>query len=198
MLIDYNKPEADLPPSKSAIPLKKVNAKVQIYGGVAKLDLEHEYTNTSKDVLETKFTFPVDPDMAVCSLTIVTEEKELQAKIMKKEKAEEKYDDAISSGDAAYMLQYDKDTQDLLTMKIGALLPEKSVTVKLGVVIKLEVVDKSYALLLSPTFTPRYVNRALMNEDEEVPAGASTTAVKSEKLPYKWEVEVDIAATGPI
>ena len=37
-----------------------------------------------------------------------------------------------------------------------------------------------------------------MNEDEEVPAGASTTAVKSEKLPYKWEVEVDIAATGPI
>lgn len=84
-------------------------------------------------------------------------------------------------------------------MKIGNLLPGKAVTVRLGIVAKLEVVDKSYALLLSPTFTPRYVNRALMqDEDASLPEGASAPALLASRLPYSWEVEVDIAASGPI
>ena len=47
--------------------------------------------------------------MAVAGLTVITEEKELKAKIMAKEKGKEKYEDAVSSGDAAYLVTYDKD-----------------------------------------------------------------------------------------
>ena len=84
-------------------------AKVQIYGGIAKIALTHEYKNATKDTLETKFTFAVDPEMAVAGLTVITEEKELKAKILAKEKGKEKYEDAVSSGDAAYLVTYDKD-----------------------------------------------------------------------------------------
>ena len=121
--------------------------------------------------------------MAVAGLTVVTEEKELRAKIMTKEKGKEKYEDAISLGDAAYLVTYDKDQQDLLTMNIGNLQPDKSLTVQLDIVTKLEVVDKSWGLLLSPTFTPLFVNKVQGDDDAEVikelPAGGTTPAVSA-------------------
>ena len=61
--------------------------------------------------------------MAVCSLTVITDDKEIEAKIMPTEKAKEKYDDALASGNAAYNLNYDKKSQDLLTMQLGNLPP---------------------------------------------------------------------------
>ena len=142
--------------------------------------------------------------MAVAGLRVVTEERELNAKILPKEKGHEKYEDAISSGDAAYLLQYDKDHQDLLTMNIGNLQPDRSLTLHLDIVAKLEVVDKSWALLLSPTFTPLFLNPRLTDQSGGVapapvpPSGATTPALPSSKLPYSWEVEVDIVANGPI
>ena len=86
-------------------------------------------------------------------------------------------------------------------MNIGNLQPDRSLTVQLDIVTKLEVVDKSWGLLLSPTFTPLFVNKVQGDDEEEkkeLPAGATTPAVSTSKLPYTWEVEVDIVANGPI
>ena len=66
--------------------------------------------------------------MAVTGLRVITEERELIAKIMPKEKGEEKYGDALSSRDAAYLVTYDQEQQDLLSMSIGNLPPGKSLT----------------------------------------------------------------------
>lgn len=49
------------------------------------LELEHHYLNKSDSTLESKFTFPVDPEMAVSSLTVITEDRELEAKILEKD-----------------------------------------------------------------------------------------------------------------
>ena len=86
-------------------------------------------------------------------------------------------------------------------MNIGNLQPDRSLTIKFDIVAKLEVVDKSWGLVLSPTFTPLFVNRVKGDDEEEekeLPAGATTPAVSSSKLPYTWEVEVNIVANGPI
>ena len=90
----------------------------------------------------------------------------MEAKITQKEKGEEKYGDALSSRDAAYLVTYDQEQQDLLSMSIGNLPPGKSLTLQLDVVTKLAVVDKSWGLLLSPTFTPLFVSK-LQEDDEE-------------------------------
>lgn len=44
----------------------------------------------------------MSPDCAVTSLVIHTKDKELVAKIVAREKAQEKYNDAIASGNVAY------------------------------------------------------------------------------------------------
>lgn len=69
------------------IPLKNTAARVQIYDGVAKIELQHDYANKSDQTLETSFEFPVSPDCAVTSLVIVTKDKEIEAKIVAREKA---------------------------------------------------------------------------------------------------------------
>ena len=91
----------------------------------------------------------------------------MEAKITQKEKGEEKYGDALSSRDAAYLVTYDQEQQDLLSMSIGNLPPGKSLTLQLDVVTKLAVVDKSWGLLLSPTFTPLVTKEQADDEEEE-------------------------------
>lgn len=50
-------------------------------------------------------------------------DREIVSKIMPKEKAQEKYDDAVSSGKGAAMLQENEKFKDLLKMNIGNILP---------------------------------------------------------------------------
>ncbi len=103
--------------------------------------------------------------MAVTGLRVETEGRELKGIIMAKEKAQEKYDDALAGGHAAYKVEYDEDAQDLLTMQIGNLLPGKEVSLRLDLLQTLEVFDKSWMLALSPTLTPCFLNKARAEAD---------------------------------
>jgi hypothetical protein len=49
---------------------------------------------------------------------------------MAKEKAQEKYDDALAAGNAAVMVQEHEKDKDLLKMQIGGIQPGQEVTVK--------------------------------------------------------------------
>ena len=131
--------------------------------------------------------------MALTRLVVETEDRELEARIMPKEKAQEKYDDAIAGGKAAYKVEYDKDAQDLVTMDIGNLLPQKKITVRLTLLQSLEVFDKSWVLSLSPTLTPTFTNSAkaaAVKDQAQVLAGNET--------PFKWEVSVEITGHSPL
>lgn len=68
-------------------------------------------------------------------------------------------------------------------MKIGNFEPDKQITVKLGILQKLDVFDKSWMLRLSPTFTPYYQSKAAV--------GGNKVArfLSAKNLPYQWEVD---------
>ena len=130
--------------------------------------------------------------MALTRLLVETEERELEGVIMAKEKAQQKYDDALAGGKAAYKVEYDKDAQDLLTMDIGNLLPQKKITVKLTLLQSLDVFDKSWMLSLSPTLTPSFTNHAIGGGNQKQPQQLEKGAV------FEWEVSVQITAHAPI
>lgn len=79
-------------------------------------------------------------------------------------------------------------------MKIGNFEPGRKVTVKLGILHKLEVVDKSWTLRLSPTFTPFYK----MQTKPKTKDKSDISFVSAKELPYQWEVNVEILSTGII
>ena len=51
------------------------------------------------------------------------DDRVIEGKIMEKEKAQEKYDDAIAGGNAAVMVQEKEKNNDLLKMTIGGINP---------------------------------------------------------------------------
>ncbi len=154
-LIDF--PWNKLTYPESPVPLKGVSARVQIFDGIGKVELEHVYRNTSEQNFETSFRFPIGKKCAVTKLVVVTEDQELEAKIVGREKAAQKYEDATARGNAAYKLEYDKDDENgLLVMNIGNLLPKRELTIRLTMLVRLPIFDKSWALILSPSMTPRF------------------------------------------
>jgi hypothetical protein len=50
-------------------------------------------------------------------------DKTIESKVMDQDKAAEKFDDAVSGGNAAAMLTQKKDQKDLLELDVGNILP---------------------------------------------------------------------------
>lgn len=83
--------------------------------------------------------FPVEKDHALGKLNIQIGDDIIEGKILNKEKAEEKYEDAVAGGNTAVMAQESED--DMITVKVGNLLSQQEAIVhfQLVQVLKLEV-----------------------------------------------------------
>jgi hypothetical protein len=69
------------------------------------------------------FTFPSDPEYVISKMLIKLGDKTIESKVMDQAKAAEKFDDAVSGGNAAAMLTQKKDQKDLLELDVGNILP---------------------------------------------------------------------------
>ena len=72
---------------------------------------------------------------------------------MKKEKALERYDDAVAGGNAAVFAKRSK-KDDTMTIKLGNLLPEQSATLKIHIIHSLDVVGGYYGFHFPVSFYP--------------------------------------------
>ena len=72
---------------------------------------------------------------------------------MKKEKALERYDDAVAGGNAAVFAKKSK-KDDTMTIKLGNLLPEQSATLKIHIIHSLDVVGGYYGFHFPVSFYP--------------------------------------------
>ena len=71
-------------------------------------------------------------DHIIAGMKITVGDKMIEAKIMEKEKAQEKYDDAISSGNMGVMM---KETgKEFLELDIGNIMPGQTVTIEITIV----------------------------------------------------------------
>lgn len=75
----------------------------------------------------------------------------VESKIQGKAKAKEKYDDAISGGNAAVLAE-DADDEKHLKMTIGGIQPMQEVTVKLQIIKKLNIEEGSFALRIPAAY----------------------------------------------
>jgi Vault protein inter-alpha-trypsin domain len=69
--------------------------------------------------------FPTDPDQNTVVSKIVFEmgDKRVESKITEKEKAKERYEDAIAGGHAAVLFEESEKDKDLLKMTLGGIQP---------------------------------------------------------------------------
>ena len=95
----------------------------------ATTELIQEFQNPYKDAIELEILFPINKNINLSKFEILMKEKKIVSKIMPKEKAEEKYSDAIAKGNTGIKGQYSKDMKSYC-VNIGNINSKEKITLK--------------------------------------------------------------------
>uniref|UniRef100_A0A3B4DD42 VIT domain-containing protein n=1 Tax=Pygocentrus nattereri TaxID=42514 RepID=A0A3B4DD42_PYGNA len=175
-------------------PLKSVEVEVQVKGHVATVTSTLQYVNEEELPVEALFVFPLPAEAALCHFSAKIANQEVVAKVQEKQKARDEYDDAISSGQQAFLLEESDASPDIFRLAVGNLPPKESAAVTLIYVIELAVQpDDGLRFCLPAVLNPRYAPSNI--DTNNVPKVKSVPACK---VPYTLTLSVHIISPIPV
>jgi len=136
------------------VPLTGVRIRVEGCGAAARVTVAQRYVNTEKKPIEAVYSFPLEESSAVCGFTVETGGRLIVGKVEEKEKAFEKYDDAMADGHGAFLV--DQDRPNIFTASVGNLKPGQEATISLSYAAELEQHGDSVRVMIPTTISPRY------------------------------------------
>ena len=140
--------------SNHIVSLQGVHLSGSIGGRQQRIKISQSYVNRETEAIEAQYTFPLPDGSAVCGFEICTNDRKISGKVEEKEKALERYDDAIMDGHGAYML--DQNRPDIFTMNAGNIKPLQAAEVIIEYIEEIQVNDKHIRLEFPTTVSPRY------------------------------------------
>ncbi|XP_065133593.1 von Willebrand factor A domain-containing protein 5A-like [Paramisgurnus dabryanus] len=177
---------------KQPVPLKSIRVEMQVKSHVATVTSTLQYVNEEERHLEALFVFPLPADAAVCHFSAKIGDQEIVAEVQKKQTARYWYDDAVSSGQQAFLLEESKESSDVFSLSVGCLSPGQNADITITYITELSVqADHSLHFCLPAVLNPRYT-----------PAG-SEAGIVSEisscvSVPYTLTLSVHVSSPNPI
>ncbi|XP_062384675.1 von Willebrand factor A domain-containing protein 5A-like [Sardina pilchardus] len=176
------------------VPLKSVEVDVRVQGHVATVSSTLLYVNGEERPLEAVFVFPLPGECAVCHLSAKIGDTEVVAKLQEKQKAREEYDDALSSGHQAFLLEESAQSPDVFQLNVGSLPPGESAAITLVYISELamqadDALRFCLPTVLNPRYTPQDMDRSQMATVTSVPAGT---------VPYTLALSAQLSSPQPI
>ncbi|XP_051548414.1 von Willebrand factor A domain-containing protein 5A-like isoform X2 [Myxocyprinus asiaticus] len=95
------------------VPLKNIAVDLQVQDHVVSVSSSLQYVNEEDSPLEAVFVFPLPADAAVCHFSAKIGEQEIVAEVQDRQSAKDQYDDAVSSGQQAFLLEESEESQIL-------------------------------------------------------------------------------------
>ncbi|KAJ5080716.1 von willebrand factor a domain-containing protein [Anaeramoeba ignava] len=142
--------------TEESVPLRGVSVTANIVDFTAEVTINQRYENREKQPIETIFVFPLDPECSICGFEVFMEGKHVIGKVKEKEKAKDKYDDAIAQGHTA--IKMEQEIEGVFNMSVGNIPPEKQCIVTIRYVTELIATeDKELRFFLPTTITPPFV-----------------------------------------
>lgn len=176
------------------VPLESINLQVDVQGFTAHVLATMKYTNKDENPIEAIYIFPLDEQSAVCGFQATIDGRTIVAEIQEKQEARDTYDDAISSGQSAFLLEESDESSDIFQISVGNLLPKTEAIVELRFVTELAVESEGrvvFALptVLNPRFSPQDSAASLSTQ---IPRAAVVDS------PYLFEFEMRVKAISAI
>ena len=137
-----------------AVALKSLDWKGVAQDLVLTLTCRQTYQNETKDNIEAVYTFPVGWQATVSRFAVEMNGQILVAQAMAKKAADEKYEDAIESGDTPIMLEYSYD--GLCTANLGNIKPGETVVVEIETVSTLTWNNGNVRIVVPTVIADRY------------------------------------------
>lgn len=168
-----------------AIPLKGVSARARLEGVFAEVEVEQRYENTSTDNIEAVYTFPLPIGAVLLGLELTLGERTLAGMVIERKQAQASYEDAITDGDTAIMLE--STGLGLYTMSVGNLLAGERCTIRYRYALALRWQGDALRLAIPTTIAPRYGNAAAAGlQPHEIPTTDYT-------VEYPFDIAMTIA-----
>ncbi|KAL7400935.1 hypothetical protein ABVT39_020194 [Epinephelus coioides] len=182
--------------SKEPVPLKSIEVEVEVRDHVATVVSTLNYENKEDKPIEAVFVFPLPGDAAVCHFSAKIGQKEIVAEVKEKQKARQEYDDALSSGQQAFLLEESEQSPDIFSLSVGSLPPGESASIRLEYVTELAVqADDGLRFCLPAVLNPRYQPQG--SEGSEV-AIVKVTSVPASLVPYSLSFSARVSSPRPV
>jgi len=139
-----------------AIPLVGMDIEAKIEGLMTAVSLEQRYTNSEKINIEAVYTFPLPIDALLTSLVVKIDQRILRATILEKKAAEAQYEEAITDGNTAVMLE--KLASGMYTMNVGNLMAGEAISIQMQYAFTQRWQGNQLRLFIPTTLAPRYGN----------------------------------------
>uniref|UniRef100_A0A3P8PBD2 von Willebrand factor A domain-containing protein 5A-like n=1 Tax=Astatotilapia calliptera TaxID=8154 RepID=A0A3P8PBD2_ASTCA len=178
---------------KEPVPLKSIEVELEVRDHVATVVSTLNYENKEDKPLEAVFVFPLPGDAAVCHFSAKIGQTQIVAEVKEKQKAREEYDDALSSGQQAFLLEESDQSPDIFSLSVGSLPPGESASIRLEYVTELSVqADDGLRFCLPAVLNPRYQPQGSEG------AGVQVTSVPASLVPYSLSFSARVSSPRPI
>ncbi|KAM4627898.1 von Willebrand factor A domain-containing protein 5A-like isoform 2-T2 [Polymixia lowei] len=183
---------------KEPVPLKSIEVEVEVKDHVATVTSTLQYENKEKNPIEAVFVFPLPGDAAVCHFSAKVGQTEVVGKVQEKQKAREEYDDALSSGQQAFLLEESEQSPDIFSLSVGSLPPGESASIRLEYVTELAVqADDGLRFCLPAVLNPRYQPQG--SEGGSGSGGsAQIVSVPACLVPYSLSFSARVSSPRPV
>ena len=170
----------------AAIALKGVAARVKLRGLLGEVEVEQRYLNTQDTNIEAVYTFPLPMGAVLLALEVELDGRALSGMIVEKRQAEAAYEDAVTDGDTAVMLQ--SAGPGLYTMNLGNLMAGEPCVIRYRYGMAQQWQGEHLRLLLPTTIAPRYGTPSPAEmQPHQVPVTSTTVS---------YPLSIDIEAEG--
>ncbi|XP_026196031.1 von Willebrand factor A domain-containing protein 5A-like isoform X4 [Anabas testudineus] len=182
-----------LTPEKEPVPLKSIEVELEVRDHVATVVSTLLYENKEDKPIEAVFVFPLPGDAAVCHFSAVIGQTQIVAEVKEKQQAREEYDDALSSGQQAFLLEESDQSPDIFSLSVGSLPPGESASIRLEYVTELAVqADDGLRFCLPAVLNPRYQPQGSEG------ASVQVTSVPASLVPYSLSFSARVSSPRPI
>ncbi|MDH5181606.1 MAG: VIT domain-containing protein, partial [Gammaproteobacteria bacterium] len=139
-----------------------------IHDLLSEVTVRQTYSNHEDKPIEAVYTFPMPIDAVLLNMTVQIGERTLSGRILPKKEAEERYEEAITDGNSAMMLQ--KVESGMYTANVGNIAPGERVSLVMTYTTRHELRDGSVRFRLPTVIAPRYGNALQAGfEEHQVP-----------------------------
>jgi len=137
------------------LPAVRTDVTLEVNGPLIAGTVSQLFTNSTDQVIEAIYVFPLPENAAVHAMEIIVGERRIVSVVQEKAQARRTYAAARARGRRAALVESER--PNLFTTSVANICPGDRITVELRYLDQVDFVDGEFSLAFPLTFTPRYI-----------------------------------------
>lgn len=171
------------------IPLEGVEAHGDIAGRAATVRIRQRFCNAEEQPIEAVYKLPLPENAALCGFRAFVDDRTIEGEIEEREKAFELYDNALSEGHGAQLL--DEERPNIFTLSVGNIKPKSAVVIEIQYVLLMDTEGPEARFFLPTTISPRYTP-GHQQDQNGIPVAEIVNPPIAPSVPYGLKLRIDI------